>query len=101
VLQGQPESDVVLTVASDDDAVAIVIDPFPGTLRFTNANWSTPQTVTIDGLLPGQASIIVAVDDANSDAAFADVPNQSVSVTVSPLESEAQEMDTPAESLQH
>ena len=46
VLDAQPTSDVVLTVTSDDTGEATVTR----TLTFTNANWDTPQTVTVTGV---------------------------------------------------
>lgn len=73
VLNLQPQSDVVLLVSSNDtDEVAVS----PMTLTFTNANWDTPQTVTVTGvddtLEDGDQNVLVtlAVDDANSDDAF-------------------------------
>ena len=57
VLDTQPTSNVVLTVASADTGEATV-SPTP--LTFTTANWNTPQTVTITG-------VDDAVDDDDQD----------------------------------
>ena len=46
VLNAQPASDVVFTISSSDTGEATVT----GTLTFTNANWDTPQTVTVTGV---------------------------------------------------
>ena len=43
VLDAQPASDVVFAITSSDTGEAIVTS----TLTFTNANWNTPQTVTV------------------------------------------------------
>ncbi|MFA8433533.1 MAG: choice-of-anchor D domain-containing protein [Marinifilaceae bacterium] len=83
VLDAQPVSDVVLTISSGDtDEVTVDLT----TLTFTNANWNTPQTVTVTGiddfLTDGDQSTLVtlSVDDANSDNAFDALSDQTVSV---------------------
>ena len=43
VLDAQPASDVVISLATDDTGEATVTS----TLSFTPANWDTPQTVTV------------------------------------------------------
>ena len=72
VLNAQPASNVVLIVTSSDTGEATVNSP----LTFTNANWSTPQTVTVTGvdddLVDGTitSTVTITVDDANSDDTF-------------------------------
>ncbi|MBB32522.1 MAG: hypothetical protein CL455_02570, partial [Acidimicrobiaceae bacterium] len=66
VLNGQPSSSVVFSIASDDEGELTVS---AGTLAFTTGNWDTPQTVTVTG-----------VDDTIIDG------NQSVDVTVSVID---------------
>ncbi len=84
VLDGQPTSDVVLTVASADTGEATVS---PSTLTFTNANWSATQTVTITGVDdaaadgPQDTAVTIAVDDDNSDNAFDGLADQTVTAT--------------------
>ena len=79
----QPASNVVLTITSSDTGEATVNGP----LTFTQANWDTPQTVTVtgvdDNLVDGTitSTITVAVDDANSDNDFDPVNDQTVSAT--------------------
>ena len=74
---------MVLTITSSDTGEATVNSP----LTFTNANWDTPQTVTVTGinddLVDGTitSTITVAVDDANSDNNFDPIDNQTVSVS--------------------
>ncbi len=84
VLDRQPLSDVVLTVGSADTGEATVDT---ATLTFTPANWNAPQTVTVTGVNDDvddgdQPTVItVAVDDANSNDAFDNVADQTVTVT--------------------
>jgi len=47
VLTAQPTADVTFTLNSDDPAEGSVA---PASLTFTNANWDTPQTVTVTGV---------------------------------------------------
>ena len=82
VLDAEPTSDVVLTITSDDTGEATV----PASVTFTAADWDTPQTVTVtgvdDSIIDGTitSTIIIAVDDANSDDGFDAVDDQNVSV---------------------
>ena len=82
VLDAQPASDVVISLAIDDTGEATVTS----TLSFTAATWDTPQTVTVTGvdddLIDGtQASIItISIIDAISDNSFDAVADQTVSV---------------------
>jgi len=84
VLAAQPLSDVVITVASGDPGEATVS---PNSLTFTNADWGTPQTVTVTGLddpiVDGDqvTTVTVSVDDNNSDDQFDPVADQTVRVT--------------------
>ena len=84
VLDAQPAADVVLTVASGDTGEATV---GPASLTFTPANWNTGQAVTVTGvddtLVDGtqMTTLIVSVDDANSDDAYDPVADQTVSVS--------------------
>ena len=84
VLDVQPPTDVVLTVASGDTGEAIV---GPASLTFTTANWNSAQTVTAtgvdDALTDGTrtTTITVSVDDATSDDAFDQLADQTLSVS--------------------
>ncbi len=83
VLTAQPATDVVVTVVSSDTAEATVAI---ATLTFTNANWDTPQTVTVQSvedtnLGDDTADITMAIDVAGSDAAYAAVASQATSYT--------------------
>ena len=84
VLEAQPTSDVVLTVASGDTGEATVS---PRWLTFTTANWNSAQTVTgtgvDDALMDGTqtTTITVAVDEANSDDAFDPLADQTLGVS--------------------
>ncbi|MEM7415427.1 MAG: hypothetical protein AAF389_08020 [Gemmatimonadota bacterium] len=84
-LTAQPVSDVVFTVTSSDTDEATVT---PGTLTFTNANWDTPQSVTVTGiddvLVDGsQTSVItVSVDDPASDDDFDTLADQTFNATI-------------------
>ena len=83
VLDSQPASNVVFTVSSGDTGEATVSPP---SLTFTNANWSTAQTVTVTGvddvIVDGHQSVTVtvSVDDGNSDDAYDPLADQKVSV---------------------
>jgi hypothetical protein len=87
VLNTQPITDVVLTVASanTDEVVAD-----SATLTFTPSNWSTAKTIILTGVEelpppvvdgPQVTLITVAVDDANSDDAFDGLGDQTFNVT--------------------
>ncbi|MGD2044989.1 MAG: Ig-like domain-containing protein [Gemmatimonadota bacterium] len=84
VLDAQPLSNVVLTVASQD-AGEVVADS--STLTFTPTDWSTPKTVTLTGVEDADEDgdqltlVTFAVDDAGSDNLWDGVSNQSVVVT--------------------
>ena len=83
VLDAQPLTDVVFDVSSGDPGEGAVD---LATLTFTNANWDTPQTVTVtgvdDALADGNQTydITIGVDAANSDDAFDLLADQTVSV---------------------
>ena len=82
VLDAQPDSNVVITLTSDDTGEATVTS----TLTFTPANWDTAQTATVTGVddntIDGSqtSTITLAVDDANSDDNFDAVADKAVSV---------------------
>ena len=84
VLDTQPTSNVVFTVASADTDEATV-SPTP--LTFTTGNWNTPQTVTVTGVDdtatdgPQDTTVTIAVDDDYSDNAFDGVADQTVTAT--------------------
>ena len=83
VLDTQPVTDVVFEVSSGDVGEGTVD---LATLTFTNANWDTPQTVTVTGVDDSLADgtqtydITISVDAANSDNAFDLLADQTVSV---------------------
>ncbi|MCE7995944.1 MAG: T9SS type B sorting domain-containing protein, partial [Roseivirga sp.] len=84
VLNAQPASDVVINLSSADVGE---VNVSPSTLTFTNANWNTPQTITLtgvdDNLSDGdQATLItLAINDVSSDDAYDPLADQTVSVT--------------------
>ena len=84
VLNSQPTSPVVLTVNSNDVNEVTT----SGSLTFDSTNWNTPQTVTLTGVEDNTEdgvqtiSVVLSVDDNNSDDAFDAVVDQTVSVTV-------------------
>lgn len=84
MLDAQPVSDVVLTLASANTGEVTVL---PATLTFTSANWNTPQPVTVSGvddeIDDGDqlVDVTIAVDDANSDDAYDPVSDVVISVT--------------------
>eukprot|EP01029_Cantina_marsupialis_P026909 TRINITY_DN737_c0_g1_i3.p1 TRINITY_DN737_c0_g1~~TRINITY_DN737_c0_g1_i3.p1 ORF type:complete len:2244 (+),score=214.02 TRINITY_DN737_c0_g1_i3:8645-15376(+) len=84
VLDAQPISDVVLSISSGD-IEETTLDK--ASLTFTSANWSTPQTVTVNGiddhLIDGSQNTLVtiSVDATGSDDDFDAVASQTVSVT--------------------
>jgi len=86
VLDTEPATDVVFDVTSSDVGEAAVA---PTTLTFTNADWDTPQTVTVTGvdddIIDGGvgSTVSVSVDDAASDDAFDALPDQTVAVITS------------------
>ena len=72
VLNAQPAEDVVMSIASSDAGESTTTN----TLTFTNANWDTPQTVTVtgvdDNIIDGTitSTITISIIDANSDDTF-------------------------------
>ncbi len=83
-LDTQPGVNVVVLVTSGDKSEAIVS---VASLTFTPDNWDVAQTVTVMGkddlVMDGDqtTTITLAIDDANSDDAFDDVPDTAVLVT--------------------
>ena len=82
-LDAQPASNVVITVTSDNTDVT----PSPATLTFTQANWSTAQTVRVSAAedadaVNDAASITHAVVAASSADEFDNVTIAGVAVTV-------------------
>ena len=83
VLNAQPASDVVIDVTSGDTGEGTVDK---SSLTFTNANWDTPQTVTVTGvdddIIDGSQSfkITLSIDAASSDDDFDALGDQTVSV---------------------
>ena len=92
VLDAQPTSDVVISATSADTGEATVS---PATLTFTNANWDTPQTVTItgvnDSLVDGNqtTNVTISVVDASSDDAYDSVADSTMTVTTSDDDTDA------------
>ncbi|MEX2466935.1 MAG: Ig-like domain-containing protein, partial [Gemmatimonadota bacterium] len=86
VLDSEPVDDVVLDVTSGDGG-EVTVDPV--SLTFTAANWSTAQTLTLtgadDALVDGDqvTTVTVSVRTAESDAAYAEVPDVAASATTS------------------
>jgi len=84
VLDTEPEDDVVIQASSSDAGEAQI----GGRLTFTSSNWATPQAFTItgrdDSIADGnqQAIFTVSVKDNESHSSYDDVPNQSVTATV-------------------
>ncbi len=84
VLDSQPISDVVILVSSGDLGEGSVDK---ASLTFSNANWDTPQTVTVTGvdddIIDGDITynVTLSVDDASSDNDFDPLADQTVSVT--------------------
>ena len=89
VLNSEPVSNVVLTLNSNDTSKVNVT---PATLTFTPADWNVAtggnrkwcDNVVDNVVIGGQQTVgvAIAVDDINSDAAFAGVATQTLAVTV-------------------
>lgn len=81
VLDSPPTSNVVINVVSSDTSVATVNF---ATLTFTPLNWFMPQIVTVTGVddTNSPATITLSINDALSDDGFDNLPNQTVSATV-------------------
>ncbi len=84
VLTSEPTANVTVALSSDNGAEGTVS---PASLTFTNANWFTAQTVTVNGVDDG-ASVdgdvvfnIVTGTAASSDANYAAINPSDVSVT--------------------
>ncbi|MHC4876833.1 MAG: hypothetical protein ACYTGL_10070 [Planctomycetota bacterium] len=85
ILLSQPAGDVVVTLSDIDPTEAMLNT---AELTFTPDDWDEPQTVTVTGsddpVVDGDqtTSATVAIDDARSDASFASVDDQTVTITV-------------------
>ena len=83
-LSKAPSSNVVLTINVSNSAEG-KIDK--STLTFTKDNWNIDQTITItglpDNLIDGDTKydLTISVDKENSDASYADVQPETISVT--------------------
>ena len=82
-LGAQPTSNVVVSVTSGDAGEATVST---AQLTFTNANWTTAQTLTVTGVdddfdRDDATTLTLAVDDGSSDDTFDAVAEQNVAVT--------------------
>lgn len=90
VLNYQPATDVVFDITSNDETEGLPTTAGDATppiqATFTNANWATPQTVTVtgqdDALEDGNISysITVSVNDAASDDEYDPLPDATVNV---------------------
>ena len=84
VLDEQPSSNVVFSVASGDTGEVTVSS---ATLEFTSSNWNSAQTVTVtgvnDNIIDGSqtTTITIAVVDEISDDDFDSLADKTVSVT--------------------
>ncbi|MCP4849192.1 MAG: hypothetical protein GY899_14720, partial [Verrucomicrobiaceae bacterium] len=84
VLTGNPSSDVVIDVASNDTGEATVS---ASSLTFTSSNWDTAQTVTVTGIDDDvddgdqTSTVTLSVNDSSSDDNFDPLADQTVSVT--------------------
>jgi hypothetical protein len=94
VLDEQPSDDVTIPVSSSDETEATVSTAF---LIFTDANWSTAQTVTVTGVdddvVDGDSVVSILLDAAigggydsvdPDDVAVLNADNDAVGVTVTP-----------------
>ncbi|MEL0160270.1 MAG: hypothetical protein VXA48_15120, partial [Deltaproteobacteria bacterium] len=82
-LDSEPESNVVINLSDNDTGEATVS---ASALTFTASNWSTAQTVTVTGVddnfADGSQTVLITVSvDNSSDAAYATLDNQTVTVT--------------------
>ena len=83
VLDAEPVSDVVIDITSSDTTE---VSLSPTGLTFTNANWNTPQIVTLtsvdDVLVDGDITVTIttSIRDAASDNAFDPLPDQTKTV---------------------
>ncbi|MDP6298270.1 MAG: hypothetical protein QF388_02520, partial [Acidimicrobiales bacterium] len=86
VLDTQPTSDVTFSVS---DGSSDEISLSPTTTTFTNANWDTPQTVTVtgsdDNLVDGSqtSTVTISVVDEISDDDYDSVADKTLSVSTS------------------
>ena len=84
VLDAEPTSDVVLSVASGDTGEATVS---VASLTFTPSNWNTAQTITVTGVDESvddgnqSTTVTISVVDASSDNTFDPLADQTVTVT--------------------
>ncbi|MAA69906.1 MAG: hypothetical protein CL915_14355 [Deltaproteobacteria bacterium] len=82
-MDSEPESNVVINLSDDDTGEATIS---ASTLTFTSSNWSAAQTVTITGVdddfADGSQTVLITIYvDNSSDATYAALDNQTVTVT--------------------
>ncbi|MDP6160799.1 MAG: delta-60 repeat domain-containing protein, partial [Acidimicrobiales bacterium] len=89
VLTGQPSSNVVIDVASNDTGEATVS---ASSLTFANSNWDTPQTITVTGIPDflddgdQTSTVTLSVNDGSSDDDYDSLANKTVSVTTTDID---------------
>ena len=82
-LDSEPESNVVINLSDNDTGEATIS---ASTLTFLSSNWSAAQTVTVTGVdddfADGSQTVLITISvDNSSDATYAALDNQTVTVT--------------------
>jgi large repetitive protein len=86
VLNSQPTSSVTIAVSTSPAGEGTVVAPATGSLVFTNANWDSPQTVTVKGVNDdiadgNQVYSVVLAAATSADGKYAGIDPPDVSVT--------------------
>lgn len=79
-LTSQPQADVVIDISS---SIPGSVGVTPTILRFTSVNWNQTQQVTVkalddDNVVNENATMTLAIDDANSTPEYRDIADQTV-----------------------
>ena len=82
-LDSEPESNVLINLSDNDTGEATIS---ASTLTFSSSNWSAAQTVTITGVdddfADGSQTVLITISvDNSSDATYAALDNQTITVT--------------------
>ena len=94
VLDARPQNPVTLNVSSSDPGEATVEGGTSTTVTFQPGDWSTPVPVSVEGFVDSvvdpdtEVTITISVDDASSNDLFDPLDDQTVTVTVTNVDTQ-------------
>ena len=94
VLDARPQTPVTLNISSGDDGEATVEGGTSTTVTFQPGDWDTPVSVSVEGVVDSEidgdidVTITISVDDASSNNLFDPLADQTVTVTVTNVDTQ-------------